>query len=452
MSVLAAVSLTAASPSPSASAASDHFDVVTAPRLFYSTVGSDGRLWSRDDDAIRRLDVDGSIVKFPLSKSTYGQTVTATDGSVWTTADNDHEVWRVDPADPMAAPELVVDFGTAAAYTLTPAGGGRVWAWQGQVAPNQNRLVVMDSGGTIDTFDLVDSGAADTFGTLAGAPDGSLWFGTEAGGLYEHDNTIVNRVALNGASSEVTLETNASGAEDVTSMAFDSGGTLWYTTFRVGVVTVEGDRGGGIGRYAPGVSDWWARPLFPEPDRDATYDSGPRPTDMQQGPNGWMYFSEHSQGDGHHLSRVDESGKVQFVETKSLAEPRVFGPTVWLRSVNYAAGQYYAHGNLYSLFDVGGAKVRVSFRWHAAKAKFTGRVRSPNSGCERTQLRLYRVQQGKRHLVSKRRSKSDGSFKFRVPEAAAGRYFVKTKRVALPGGVTTCRADTSPRRTVTRRS
>ncbi len=150
--------------------------------------------------------------------------------------------------------------------TLTPAGGGRVWTWLGQVTPGQNRLTVMDASGELASFDLADPDEPDVLTPMAGAPDGSLWF---AASPYLFDA----RQDQHAPSPAWHLDRRhqpgptPGGNPHVTSMAFDADGVLWYTTYRFGTVTLSGDRGGGIGRWAAGRVRLVGATPYPEPFR-----------------------------------------------------------------------------------------------------------------------------------------------------------------------------------------
>jgi hypothetical protein len=433
---------------PTASAASDELEIVRmydlAPGAY--TVGGDGNIWMSLQDGLRRLTVDGVTTDFPLpvGDGVSGSfPVTASDGSVWTLADDSHEVWRIDANDPTPSLELVVDFGSATANRLVPAGGARMWT--GFYAAGDDSLVLMGAGGVIDDFDVASLGY---FAPTTGGADGSLWFGN-LNPFADGNNTTLTRIGTDGAASQVPLETSDAGGhpEDVTSMAFDGAGTLWYTTYSEEVVTVGGAHGGGVGRYNGGLSEWWPRPYAPPfgPDYGEPRPSGALPHAMQAGTDGWMYFAERSPRGNYNLARVDPSLRVQYVEFRSFGGAVVRNDLVWL-----FGDQAFGRGVLSRLFAEGTAGRRIFLRYRHKKAAFVGTVSSSNSGCERTILALYRREAGSDQRVRQGRSKINGTFRLKLRDAGEGRYYVKAKSNPLPGGVTTCGADKSPLRRVKR--
>ena len=342
--------------------------------------------------------------------------VRGADGSIWITADDNHEVWRIDPGESAPALDLVADLGAAFAGRLVPADGDRMWS------ANSNNVSLLDPDGTVDTF---ATGSGIEYETaLGGAPDGALWFSFRTDPFYG-SFTRVRRVGVDGVTSDLDLETSDDAyEEDLTSLAFADDGTLWYTTYNHSIVTLSGASGGGIGRYRDGASEWWPRPDAPvlyEIGGETT--SGPLPQSMQAGPDGWMYFAERSPRGRNSLTRIGPSLRVQYVELPGFGDPRILGDTVWLRG-----GPGFGRGHLSRLFEVGVAPRRVSLRHKTRPEKLVGVVRSINSGCQRAKLRVYRIQHGDRVLVRQGRSKANGRFSLRLRHPEPGRYWVKAVR------------------------
>jgi hypothetical protein len=451
--VLGGVLLAPAGPPPaSTSAAVERNDDITfVPAAFsrsYAT-GGDGNLWVADPtaDVVRRLTPTGAAA--PVALADVGEVIVASyDGGLWVTASTG-EVWRIDPF--AQVPTLVEDFGTVAVQALVAAGPNRVWAKLTPAAPGDDTLALLGPTGIVDSFAVPMTSPDTGFHPAGGAPDGSLWFGT-SGAPGDEENTELTRVEVDGDVSSVQLDTgNAGGGptpEDVTSLAFAADGTLWFTTYSEEAVTVSGASGGGIGRYAAGVSTWWPRPGFPETVPDATYSTGPLPDDLQRGPGGRLYFAERS-ADGPRLSqfRTDPT-KVRYVEVGDYSGPRLGAGRAWWSAVGGPSG--FGVADLDALFAKKAVERRVGLRFKSATTKFTGRVRAADDDCRRAVLDLFRARLGRDAKVRSGRSKANGRFALRLrpSERRSGAYYARARPSTHPDGITRCTSDKSRVRTI----
>ena len=219
-----------------------HWDLTTGAPTLYATgdglpaadasrvvVGSDGTVWTGGSGWIARF--DGSWITFSAPDSE-GPMAVGPDGAVWV-AFGARDLARFDGSEwqTFEVP-LPLDEGVTVPWTalLDVAADGTVWA-----GTHELRGVFSFDGANWTHYTSIDGLPAALSGTVAAAPDGTVWIGS----VSINDSPGAGAARFDG--STWTVYTTADGLlDDVPDVAVGADGTVW-AIHQNGVARFDGD-------------------------------------------------------------------------------------------------------------------------------------------------------------------------------------------------------------------
>lgn len=270
--------------------------------------GPGGDLYFGEQNAYKvgRVDMSGNIAEFPVPNHASGVSdagpahLTSSGGYIWLLTDVGETGYRMDTSGNLDRFTWDGSFGIG----LGPADNGGVWLFDNDATDHDgNPIQVQQIGptGTLTTFKTDEIN--QVFAPMALAPDGSEWYSESAG-----NSDYLNNITDAGAQNKLPIPiTDNDLTYDVTSIAYGSDGTLWFTEHEPydSLFPV----GGAVGMLAPGTNTpqiVWSVP--------SNQDVGP--SSLTAGPDGVMYFSYvGGEGSASGLGEITADGRVTLAST-----------------------------------------------------------------------------------------------------------------------------------------
>jgi virginiamycin B lyase len=274
--------------------------------LQHIVAGPDGALWFTERKAgqVGRITTSGQISEYPIPNNASGLADTGPDqivssgGAIWFLTDIGESVYAIAPAA-SPSPTLVYQDQLNNAAALGPSDNGGVWLMEAHGDGNDgdgDALVRVNPDGSAVDYPATHP---NNLYAIALAPDGAAWYND--GGSY------LKRVDDAGNQLNVPLPQPSGSVMEVSSIAFGTDGSPWFTGYYTGAEFGAGACCAQIGHIAGGVAH--LTPVGPQHASDGLLDHS-----IIRAPDGSIWFAFGAAfADGFNgVGRIDPaSGQIQ---------------------------------------------------------------------------------------------------------------------------------------------